>query len=95
MLEVLNSIIAGILTGLYQPFWFAVILSVLFMFVWKDHSSIKQASVQWVKWFRLESSFRRMFFLVFYTVMILFRTLFNRFMWMNPVTNVIGIWGLY
>lgn len=95
MVEVLNSIIASILTGLYQPFWFAVILSVLFMSVWKEHSSIKKASIQWIMWFRLESSFRRMFFLVFYTVMILFRTLFNRSMWMNPVTNVIGIWGLY
>lgn len=36
-----------------------------------------------------------MFFLTFYTVMILFRTLLNRTMWANPVSNVIGVWGLY
>ena len=27
--------------------------------------------------------------------MILFRTLLNRNMWSNPVSNVIGVWGLY
>ena len=32
--------------------------------------------------------------LVFYVAMILFRTLLNRDMWKNPVSNVIGIWGL-
>ena len=35
------------------------------------------------------------FFLTFYTVMILFRTLLNRNMWVNPVSNISGIWGLY
>ena len=95
MVEALNSIITSILQGLYQPFWFALILSILFMFVWKNYLSIKQAAFHWIQWFRSESSFRRMFFLVFYTVMILFRTLLNRNIWANPVSNVIGIWGLY
>lgn len=61
----------------------------------KNYSSIKQAATQWIQWFKSESSFRKMFFLVFYTVTILFRTLLNRSMWANPVSNVIGIWGLY
>lgn len=95
MVEIMGSIIAGILTGLYQPFWFALILSVLFMLVWKNYSSIKQAALKWIQWFKEDASFRRMFFLVFYTVMILFRTLLNRSMWANPVYNVIGVWGLY
>ena len=91
----LNSIITNVLTALYQPFWFAVILSVLFMFVYKSHPSIKQAAKEWISWFKSDSKFRRTFFLVFYTVMILFRTLLNRNMWSNPVSNVIGVWGLY
>lgn len=95
MIELTQSIISNILTGLYQPFWFALILSVLFMFVWKSYRSIKQAATQWISWFKAESSFQKMFFLVFYTVMILFKTLLNRSMWANPVSNVIGIWGLY
>lgn len=65
------------------------------MFVWKQYSSIRSAVKQWADWFRKEVIFRKMFFLVFYTTMILFRPLLNRNMWANPVSNVIGIWGLY
>lgn len=94
-MAIFKSIITNVLTAFYQPFWFAVILSVLLMFVYKAYSSIKQAAKDWIFWFRSDSIFRRTFFLVFYTVMILFRTLLNRNMWSNPVSNVIGVWGLY
>ncbi len=94
-MEIPKGIITNVLTALYQPFWFAVILSVLFMFVYKAYPSIKQAAKDWISWFKSDSAFRRTFFLVFYTVMILFRTLLNRNMWLNPVSNVLGVWGLY
>lgn len=94
-MQIITKIISNVLTALYQPFWFAVILSVLFMFVYKAFPSIKQAMKAWLSWFKCDSCFRRTFFLVFYTVMILFRTLLNRNMWANPVSDVIGIWGLY
>ena len=61
----------------------------------------KDASIVWgtprnyALTFKSDPSFRRTFFLVFYSVMILFRTLLNRSMWANPVSNVIGVWGLY
>lgn len=95
LLNVGKSIISNTLTALYQPFWFSALVALLFMFVWKSFSSIKQALKQWITWFMSESSFRRTFFLVFYTVMILFRTLLNRNLWLNPLSNVIGVWGLY
>ena len=94
-MQIISKIITNVLTALYQPFWFAVILSVLFMFVYKAYPSIKRAATDWISWFKSDPSFRRIFFLVFYTVMILFRTLLNRNMWSNPVSNVIGVWGLY
>lgn len=94
-MQIISKIITNVLTALYQPFWFAVILSVLFMFVNKAYPSIKQAAKEWISWFKSGSTFRRTFFLVFYTVMILFLTLLNRNMWSNPVSNVIGVWGLY
>ena len=94
-MEIPKGIITNVLTALYQPFWFAVILSVLFMFVYKAYPSIKRAATDWISWFKSDPSFRCIFFLVFYTVMILFRTLLNRNMWANPVSNVIGVWGLY
>ena len=65
------------------------------MFCWKKYRSIKAAVVEWIWWFKSEKEFRRFFFLTFYTIMILFRTLLNRNMWLNPVSNVIGVWGLY
>ena len=94
-MQIISTIISNVLIALYQPFWFAVILSVLFMFVYKAYPSIKQAAKDWISWFKSDSTFRRTFFLVFYTAMILFRTLLNRNMWLNPVSNVLGVWGLY
>ena len=94
-MQIISTIITNVLTALYQPFWFAVILSVLFMFVYKAYPSIKQAAKDWISWFKSDPTFRRTFLLVFYSVMILFRTLLNRSMWANPVSNVRGVWGLY
>lgn len=91
----MKSIIVNVLTAFYQPFWFAVILSILFMFVYKTYPGFKAAFGQWVKWFKTESSFRRIFLLVFYTAMILFRTLLNRDMWANPLSNVLGTWVIF
>lgn len=95
MIQLISRIISDVLTALYQPFWFAVILSVLFMFVYKSHKSIKQAAKDWISWFKSDANFRRTFLLVFYTAMILFRTLLNRNMWANPLSDVIGMWGIY
>lgn len=94
-MEILKNIIANILIGIYQPFWFSIISSVLVMFVYKKYSTVRKAANEWIFWFKTDSVFRRVFVWVFYTVMILFRTLLNRNMWANPVSNVIGTWGLY
>ena len=94
-MQIFKSVITNILIALYQPFWFAVILSALYMFVWKNYKSVKSALKQWIHWFKTESSFRRMFLFVFYIVMILFRTLINRNMWQNPLQDIMGTWWLY
>ncbi len=54
---------------------------------------MKQAAKEWIFWFKSDFVFRRTFLLVFYIVMILVRTLLNRNMWANPVSNVIGTWA--
>lgn len=46
------------------------------------------------KHFRTEKEYRRLFVLVFYTVMILFRTLFKRTLWTNPLSDVFGNWQI-
>ena len=87
MAVLIQSIISNMLIALYQPFGFAVLVSILFMFVWERYDSIKEATHQWIGWFKSDASFRKMFLLTFYTVMILFRTLLNRSMWANPVSK--------
>ena len=102
MLETSSSILKNVLTALYQPFWFAVLLSVLAMFLYlfaTDKESagqgLKRAFMTWLHYFKSSKQFRRLFFLIFYTTMILFRTLINRNMWANPVSNVMGNWWIY
>ena len=70
-MTIINSIITNILMALYQPFWFALVLSISLMFIWKNYCSVKSAVNQWISWFKTDSEFRRCFFLIFYTVMVL------------------------
>ena len=44
---------------------------------------------------KVSSFFRKLFLLVFVTSMILFRTLLNRDLWMNPLSDVMGGWGIW
>ena len=44
----------------------------------------------WWNAFKADSFFRKLFVLAFYTAMLLFRTLLNRDIWANPLSDVIG-----
>lgn len=97
MIQIIKKIIANVLTALYQPFTFAVILAVLFMFLYlfAQESGWKTIFRKWWNMFKNNLTFRKIFLWAFYTAMILFRTLLNRSMCTNPVSDVIGVWGLY
>ena len=102
MKEIIASIIANVLTALYQPFWFAFLFSIISMFAYlfatdKQNAGlgVKHSIEIWIKNFRYNKDFRQLFFLVFYTTMILFRTLINRNMWLNPVYDIWGPWWIY
>lgn len=95
MLDLFEKIVSNILIALYQPFWFALAFSVLFMFVYKIYPDIKSAYSQWIEWFKKDVFFRKLFLLVFVTVIIMFRTLLNRDMWANPLSDIMGGWTLY
>lgn len=55
----------------------------------------KNAIVTWYQKFKESVFFRKLFFLAFVTSLILFRTLLNRQMWMNPLSDVMGGWGIW
>lgn len=97
MISIFEKISKNVLTALYQPFGFSILLSVLFMFLYlyaKEHGW-KAVFRKWWETFKSDVTFRKAFILVFYTTMILFRTLLNRNMWANPLSDVIGVWGIY
>lgn len=87
--EIITKIIKEVLTALYQPFGAAVLMAFVSMFVflyakehgWKKSSLIKNVFGTWFKNFKESSTFRRAFLLVFYSTMILFRTILNRDIW--------------
>ena len=102
VIKVLAKILTNILTALYEQFGFSLLLSFLAMFFslyayepihagkgWKN------AIVTWYQKFKESVFFRRLFFLAFVTSLILFRTLLNRNLWMNPLSNVMGGWGIW
>ena len=49
----------------------------------------------WYQKFKESVFFRKVFFLAFVTSMILFRTLLNRNLWMNPLSDIMGGWGIW
>ena len=99
---IITKILTNILTALYEPFGFSLLLSFLSMFFYlyayepqNAGKGWKSAIVTWYQNFKESVFFRKLFLLAFVTSMILFRTLLNRNLWMNPLSNVMGGWGIW
>ena len=102
MIKVFTKILTNILTALYEPFGFSILLSFLAMFFYlyayeptEAGKGWKSAIVTWYKKFKESVFFRKLFALAFVSSLILFRTLLNRNLWMNPLSNVMGGWGIW
>ena len=96
-IDLLGKILTNILTSLYEPFGFSLLLSFLAMFFYlyayepiAAGKGWKIAIVTWYQKFKESVFFRKLFFLAFVTSLILFRTLLNRNLWMNPLSDVMG-----
>lgn len=96
MIKAAESIFLHVLTTFYQAFWFSFLAAFLFMFLYlfAEKNGWKESFRIWGRRFRDTASFRRAFFLALITVMILMRTLLNRDMWMNPLSNIMGGWTI-
>lgn len=102
MISVIGKILTNILTALYQPFGFSLLLSFFAMFFHlyayqptNAGKGWKAAIATWWQMFKKSGKFRKLFALAFVISMILFRTLLNRNLWMNPLSNVMGGWGIW
>lgn len=101
-IDLLGKILTNILTALYEPFGFSLLLSFLAMFLYlyayepqEAGKGWKSAIVTWYQKFKESMFFRKLFLLAFVTSLILFRTLLNRNLWMNPLSNVMGGWSIW
>ena len=101
-IDLLGKILTNILTALYEPFGFSLLISFLALFFYlyayePTHAGKgwKSAIVTWYQKFKESAVFRKLFLLGCVTSMILFRTLLNRNLWMNPLSNVMGGWGIW
>lgn len=99
MQEMLKKVITDILTTLYEPFWFALLsamlLTIAYMYCYEPEGAgkgFKTMMFAWLGKFKKDAHFRELFFWFFLTVIILFRTLLNRKLWANPLSNVMGGW---
>ncbi len=98
----IGMIITNILTALYQPFWYALLSAILlcFLYLYAYHpvnmgKGLKAAIIGWIEEFKVSIFFRKLFVLFFLIVMILFITLLNRDLWMNPLSDVMGGWWIW
>ena len=101
-IDLLGKILTNILTALYEPCGFSLLLSFLAMFFYLyAYESIgagkgwKIAMMTWYQKFKESVFFRKLFFLAFVISLVLFRTLLNRQLWMNPLSDIMGGWGIW
>ena len=99
-IDLLGKILTNILTALYEPFGFSLLLSFLAMFFYlyayeptEAGKGWKNAIVTWYQKFKESVFFRKLFLLAFVTSLILFRTLLNRDLWMNSFIRCHGWLG--
>lgn len=88
--------------ALYQPFGFALLLAffALFFYLYAYRpvdagKGWKSALKTWGVEFRTNYFFRKLFLLSIFSSMILFRTLLNCDLWLNPLVAVMGGWELW
>lgn len=97
VMKVLQSIISDILTVVYQQLGCAILLAVMFMFIYlfAKERGWKKIFIAWKDAWKKQAAFRRIFLLAVYVAIVLLITLLNREIWENPLSDVLGTWGLY
>ena len=104
MSRAIKIILANVLKTLYKYGLFALVLSILVLFFVMYLEKYKGISVKdrvlsafkdWKNKFITSSKYRRLFYLVFVFVLILFKTTFNRDFKPNPLSDVVGAWQIH
>lgn len=96
-MELVESVLKNVLQSIYHELFVSLTVAMLYMYVYLNYKKcgIRKTIEIWIETYKNDSDFRNIFFLVFYISMILFRTVWLRDMWLNPVSNVLGNWSLW
>lgn len=97
MKTAIETIIKDVLTSVYQPFGFSLWLAILFMYCYleiRDKQWI-HAVREWVADFRGDKQYRKVFFFVLYTSVLLYISLSCESMWRYPLGDIFGGWTIY
>lgn len=91
------QILRNVLIALYQQLGASAVMAVISMYVYLmlKKCGIKKTISRWIEEFKNDHKFRLTFFLAFYIIMILFKTVFCRTPWANPVVNISGVWKFH
>lgn len=97
MIDAAEQIIKNVLTAFYNPLLFVISFSALVMLALPgiEELGFKAVIKNAFDRFRHDSKYRKYFYFVFFTTMVLFKTLYTRTLWLYPLSDVIGVWGLY
>ena len=93
------QILRNVLITLYQHVGASLVMTILlmftYMFIKRKWSKRKAPLLRGFKILKQIVNLENFFALGFYCAMILFRTVFCRTLWVNPVVNILGTWSLY
>lgn len=97
MHAIVDRICVNIISALYQYLFVSIVMAALFMLLYMECKKIglKAVFCNWINEFKKSKEYRRIYALAVYTCLILFRTIFCRQIWGNPIGDVLGNWSLH
>ena len=97
MYAIVDNICVNIISTLYQYLFVSIVMAALFMLLYMEYKKIglKAVFYNWINEFKKSKEYRRIYALAVYTCLILFRTIFCRQIWGNPIGDVLGNWSLH
>ena len=97
MHAIVDRICVNIISALYQYLLVSIVMAALFMLLYMEYKKIglKAVFYNWINEFKKSKEYRRIYALAVYTCLILFRTIFCRQIWGNPIGDVLGNWSLH
>ncbi len=96
-MDFIEKVLRSILFDLYQYTGASLLMAFLFMFAYVMISriGIKRTVRFWIKKFRCNTKFRKVFVMAFVVFMVLYRTILSRDISGNPVRDLAPSWGFY